>query len=636
MEKVQKNLLEFLDAIDRGNAEVVYSDDAFSRKKYSIEITENLNADVLLDTVKNEQVDCICISLHCEEDTEFSLLFADTAFKKFDWGYLTGDPSGKSELFWLPQGPVSRVYDSNERIVKTSPAEVEISDSAIRLICAGGMRTEFCFVKFSKDTNVFRKEILEHDPFEDAGLVKIRPKIFSYNGLCDVWRYLIAGNIYKLADGNGGLTIRSELTAFSLYYHMSYLNDRFGKAIYSAIRQLIAYTVLLTQDSDGRYRHGPWADKMETHCVFQSFAIDVLVDHYEHSGADVFIQKAKAAADYLIDIADNFSDDRIWFLHDSLELNAEDVRLYYDPFIPTDAFGMSESNTLCLNSHLCTMIVIHRLSQSQGCSQYVDYFDKAMNILKEVLEAKPSGFLYGAIYRLRDAFISMSVKFPNKYTDKLRRKYDSFLKKGWLLRLKVRCPRLVMPNGYTERDLNHSILMTNYHLVNLKQMLCTYRCNRQPWLGEIIKKCVRYTVQSSLVDDFAKTNFLSTMILEILVLYAALFDDEYLFAFVKYARLLRNSGHRLNMDTYSNQQIAGLWNGMSVSSEDIRLFSIPSDGNLKAVLVNISDSSQLFEIEYDKGSFNEHYTVTDLAGRNVNPDEKVSLPVAGIFKIISK
>lgn len=636
MDKPRQELFEFLKALECGSAKEIYSDDAFSRNKYSLEITENLKADILIDTIKKERVDCIYISLHCQEDTDFSLLFKDMNLNKIDWGCTVSHISGNSELFWLPKVPVLRIYDSNERILQTQPSDFEISDSAFRLICAGGMRTEFCLLRFSKNTRDMKFQLTDRDPFEDTEFFRFHRNIFYYKGLCDLWDYLIQGKIYKPSPGGSNHSVQSQHTAYSLYYHMSYLHDRFGKHLYLIIRQLIAHTVLLSLDKSNRWRHGLWADKMETHCIFQASAIDVLVDYYELSGREVFLEKAKAAADYLVEIADRLSNDSLWFLHDTLELNIEDARLFYADLLPSTALGKSESNTLCLNSHLWTMIVLHRLSKLQQGQRYTVSLQKGHRALEMALSLKPLSILYEPIYWLRDCFYAMAQKIPCKLTEILRRKYESLLKKGWLLRLKVRHPRIVMPNGFAERDISATLLMNDYHLVNLSHLICLYRDVPEPWLGDIIEKCMRFTMRSSVLRNFSRHAPKATMILDILILYTAVLDEKYLSAFAEFAPLANGFDSGFAIDLFSNPEIAGPWNGLSVSNENVLLLQIPSKTNLKAILVNMSDSDQLVEVLHQKGKCKNMYSGVDISGKIIPLEMPINMRRGGVIRIIQK
>jgi hypothetical protein len=639
MQQVQKQIQELLDSTLCDADGVIYSDEHFVRRKFVTKLTDASEIDVVSDSIANEGVECVFISFCCEHDTELTLLFGDSNVHEFEWGHIVNGSGENSAMFWLPKTPVSRIYDIHKRIHQSNQADVTFSDNiaaAMTIVCPSGMRTEFCLLRFSKDTKQLQLQLTDRDSFEDAEFFRLHRNIFNYKGLCDLWDYLIQGKIYKPSPNNSTVSVQSQHTAYSLYYHMSYLHDRFGKHIYNIARQLVAYAVLLSQDQGGRWKHGLWADKMETHCVFQVSGIDVLVDYYQISGGDIFLEKAKDAADYLVEIADHLSGDMLWFLHDSLELNIDDARLFYKDILPSKSFGKSESNTLCLNSHLGTMIILRRLSKLEGGQRYTTPLQKAGDALKMILTLKPAGFLYGPIYWLRDLFHTMAEKKPCRLTDKLRRKNESFLRKGWLFRLKVRHPRIVMPNGFTERDITASLLMNDYHLVNMRDLLYVYRDVPEQWLCDIIEKCMRYTVQSSVVHNFSRHNPKAAMILDILILYTSMFGEKYLEAFAKYAPLADGFDSGFAIDLVSNPEVAGSWNGLSVSNEDVIMFSIPSKSNLKAVLVNTSESDQLIEIVCQKGKFKDLYTGVDISGKTISLEIPINIRKDGIIKIVKK
>jgi hypothetical protein len=639
MQRVQKQIQELFDPALCDIDDVIYSDEYFVRRKFVTKLTDASEIDVISDSIANEGVECFFVSFCCEHDTELTLLFGESNIHKFEWGHIVNGSAENSAMFWLPKTPVSRVYDEHERIQRSDHADVSFSDNiatTMTIACPSGMRTEFCLLKFSKNTIELNSQLVDRDPVEDAEFFRIHRNIFSYKGLSDLWSYLIQGKIYKPSPDGSTISVQSQHTAYSLYYHMSYLHDRFGKYIYNIARQLVAYAVLLSQDQNGRWKHGLWVDKMETHCIFQASGIDVLVDYYQISGRDIFLEKAKAAADYLVEIADHLSGDMLWFLHDSLELNLDDARLFYKSLLPSKTFGKSESNTLCLNSHLWTMIVLQRLSKLEGGQRYAIPLQKAGDALKMILTLKPVGFLYGPIYWLRDLFYSLAEKIPCKLTEKLRRKCDSLLQKGWLFRLKVRHPRIVMPNGFTERDISGTLLLNNYHLVNIRDLLYVYRNVPEQWLGNIIEKCMRYTVASSVIRSFSRRDPRAAMVLSILSLYTATFGEKHLEAFVEYARLADGFDSGFAIDLVSNPEAAGPWNGLSVSNKNVILLPILSEGNLKAVLVNISDSDQLFELEYNKGFTHEHFTATNLAGKNICLAGQIRLSATDILKVVTK
>jgi hypothetical protein len=282
------------------------------------------------------------------------------------------------------------------------------------------------------------------------------------------------------------------------------------------------------------------------------------------------------------------------------------------------------------------MVVLRRLNKLDGCGHYDDCLQKGYDALKKALSLAPAGLLYGPIYWMRDLFDAMAVKMPCKLTDKLRRKYESFLLKGWLFRLKVRHPRLIMPDGFAERDLTVSLLSNSYHLVNMAHLLHIYRDVPEPWLKDIVEKCMRFTVRSSMVHLFGKRNPRAAFILESLILYTALLGEKYMDAFAEYAPYANGFDSCLSIDLVSNPKVTGRWNGLSVTNKNVIMFAIPSGKDLEAVIVNTSGSDQLVELVCNKGKFKEYYSAIDISGNIIPLEKPINISKGRIIKIVRK
>lgn len=630
------HIFELFDRAAENRADVVYSDDNFTRRQIDSEVMGSASVRLICDTVVNESMQCLYVSVYADEQFELRLDFDGLKLDKHDTGYVGTSEKQNNTLFWLPKEPVCRTYDEHGRIVTAEQRQFTVAEDqelSLKVLCKCKKRTEFCILWFSTDADRISNELVVRDLFEDARVTKISPRVFEYRRMDDFWKYMINAAVYKPGHDDDKPSVRSEHTAFSLYFYCKYLYDRSGKRIYSIIRDMIGYCVLLGQQEDGRFVNGCWSELMETHTVFVVSGAFVLIDCFERTGSKVFAEKAAAAADYLVNNADRFSDETEWFLHDSLELNAEDVRKYYDPMIKSNAFGKSASNTLCLNSHLYTLTLLDRLSRFDGYDKYNEHAIEGLRAFRMVCGQKPASFAYSAIYGARDFFAALSVKLPLKATARLAEKYDSFLRKGFLLKFKNNHPRLLMPNGYTERDLTHTVITDDYHLINLRDMLKVYANRRERPLGEIVERTMRYTMKSSIVDRYGKYNRKATIVLETLILYTGYFGDKYLARFGKFAGLINPERFGANVDLISNPHTTPGWVGLGVNNENVAVFSIPARDDLAAVIVNTCDTEQTFDVQCEKGEFKNYYSATDISGNIVPSGRTWRISGKGVIKI---
>jgi hypothetical protein len=63
---------------------------------------------------------------------------------------------------------------------------------------------------------------------------------------------------------------------------------------------------------------------------------------------------------------------------------------------------------------------------------------------------------------------------------------------------KVRFPRLVLPNGFIERDLVWSAGAECYHVQNLQELLCLHQVSPQPWVMPLVDAGMRWLLAQNL------------------------------------------------------------------------------------------------------------------------------------------
>jgi hypothetical protein len=337
------NIGELLMQRGRHDRCVVFEDDYFRRETVNIKPDPTIRIDILIDSIENSGVSSCHLAIHLSHDTGFDFVFDAAEDIPASRGKLIA--CGRAQnLFWIPKNPVARIYDSNGQIeyAAHAPFETKSHNDQLCLSIEGktGNRLEFSVVIFTKSVDSFRKELLSLRPVELRKV--IRPRWFHYQGINDVWDYFIGPKIFSTKHRVHRKGWESQNVAFVLYYYLDFLHNRTAKRTYALLCDFIAYSLMLSLPADNRWRHGIWTDIIETHTVHQIAGIHLFLSYYQRTARDAFLLKAKNAMDFLISIADKLSDDKIWFLHDTLETNMADSSLFYKIF-PSTAFGKSDS-----------------------------------------------------------------------------------------------------------------------------------------------------------------------------------------------------------------------------------------------------------------------------------------------------
>lgn len=628
------NLFEICARSCRGAGTALFEDDYFSRHKISLKPDHLIDMDITVDCIDGLGVECLYISLDSQQDRRIKFVFTDAQIVSHPQGRLITDKK-QSRLFWIPIRPALREYDDHGRMVTNVESAFEIipQSSGFRLaaMCKAGVKLEFVMLLFRERIESFSKELTDLAPVETKHVV--RDTWLRYEGVSNVWDYLINGMIFSTRHIPAGKAWNSQNLAYGLYYYLDFLLKRTGKQIYLICRDLVAYSVMLSLPDDSRWRHGIWTDLMETHMVHQATGIHVLLSFYEDTGNKLFLQKSRAAVDYLISCVDELDDGKVWFLHDSLEENPEDVRLYYKNLIPSTAFGKSPSNTLCLNTHISTLTVLHRINELAPDERCGEAFESGLGTLCRLLGQRPASCLYGLVYRFRGVGTRLVLRTNSKLMRKIQKRYDDALKKSILPRLKKKFPRFVMPNGYIERDLCFAPLSDFYHMVNLKELLILYGQNPCDWLAGILEKSVPDTVKSGLADYAAIYGSRAVVFLEVLLMYAAMIDDNYLSVLVPYYMRLKDLNQAIQTDLLSNPLIADP--SLSLRADDSRVIILAPAKSTKfvAVIINIADNDIRTTLAADEP---DKLEIVDSQDGRFSLRQRLAIPAAGYLKVVRK
>lgn len=453
--------------------------------------------------------------------------------------------------------------------------------------------------------------------------------------LLDCWRFMVNGKIYEYREETtreASARYRSQQAALFLYKLVDIQAD-YAKELVKIIKDEIAYSVMLDLESDGRWVHGCWTDEMETHTRFQADGIHLLLDHFNETKEDIFLEKAVHAMKYLLSIADPLNEECLWFIHDTLELKQS----YISPLIKSRAYGKSENNSLCLNTHLTTLCALFRLYILTKNEEIKAAMGKGLKAAEMVLGAEPATSLYGILYHLIDFSFETSCTFNNK-SGKVSRLRDILVRKlaghaeMMLPRVKRAFPRFVMPNGFVTRHLSIPREGYHYHIINLYDMLVLYQLlYRQgyrdtKWLWDKIEKGVSYCLKGHLTGFLIKNKdkFIPQLV-EVLVLYSAFstnFDKKVL---VDLVLKLVDEGFRFtsgsygfdNLITPEEYQVPEL--SLGNNSADIESLNVsPREKKFKELLV-INTGTKKEEIDIVLKSNSNKLEVISSNGQRINP-----------------
>jgi hypothetical protein len=576
-----------IEHVEQSQGQIVFKDNLFQRILHHINVSETITAKVICDSIPGKGISCYYISFFSQkpQQLEFQL---NAYLERGHYGILSGETIDEYML-WMPVLPVVRHYNDKRHIHDAGqlPSQQIETDVYFRGELPGGRNAsiDMTVLQFKKNRKSFYHEITNTNRIETRTVV--RNNWFMFSGIEDTWKYLKQGEIYNTENPGYQFGWPAQNLAFTLFYYLDFLHTQTGKVIYRILSDLIAYSLLVSLPPDHRWRNGTWTDLNETHCRHQASGIFVMLSYYQRTQNLVFIEKAELASAALFALQDDLSTDAIWFLHDSLELSVEASDLFYTRHRHTDAFGKSPSNTLCLNTHMWTQILLLQLYSNTKKEEYRWLLQKSMNALRRVLTHDPLGVVYGPAYSIRDFLMNCSIKTNSAVLFKLSAKYEKLLRDRALPFLKRRCPRLIMPNGFSERDLDASSLSNPYHLLNVKDMLMLYWQTNEQWLKAIIQKTLGHLSRSSQVKWVDRGGRTATIVLDIYLLAAGLLGDEFIKEFVGWLTYFHDKGTPITMDILANPMVCGSPRCMRKEDVSILQFSLPSTENSRILFVNL-------------------------------------------------
>ena len=272
--------------------------------------------------------------------------------------------------------------------------------------------------------------------------------------------------------------------------------------IYRYFQQQLVLSLIQRQADDGGWYHGMWTDSSECHYRLHTSGVHLLMDEFQRTGCpQVKISLQKAVA-FLSKTTDQL-DCGIWFLHDSLELSEQAMNSGPFKWIANKTLGKSVSNMLVLNTHLDTTIAINRYGRITGDDQYQDLVASALLSTRAVLSLRSADWLYKPLFwaiglTMLPTDKASKLSLPVRAIKRFAAEY--LIKK--LPDIKARYPRLVMPNGYIDRELSLRTWAIDYQTINLMDLARYAYSFPQAFDESILDKAIEFTQSSGLIKRY--------------------------------------------------------------------------------------------------------------------------------------
>lgn len=418
-------------------------------------------------------------------------------------GWLLRTDDSELPLYWVPQTPVMRALDLQQRILAEQHAQLlsinadaNMLSSSIAILA--GQVLDLTLWRFNGDAVTWTSELDDLLHIETQSYFTYASHS-TYSKPADVYRHLIHGFVYETAWAwPKRRKICDELDAYALYLICAGLRRAGGKRIYRLFMRQIVVSVIARQQPDGGWRHGEWTELMEEHFRLSCGGLHLLAAAAEEEGAPALDKALRRGAAYLALQTDQISSGS-WLLHDSLERSESDLAQGPFSWVSSRALGKSPSNMLVLNTHLDGTIVLDRARQILDDNAHNDLIASAQDASKAVLTARPAEWFYKLTYRavaltLLPEDQARALPVPVRIIKRLTWKYLY----PQLNRIKTALPRFVMPNGFIERDLALGSFSHAYQSVNIWDLVRFRHRFGGDYLGPIIDLAARHTQLSGM------------------------------------------------------------------------------------------------------------------------------------------
>jgi hypothetical protein len=417
------------------------------------------------------------------------------------WLLMPAEEGGDS--YWIPQPPMLRRFDKDGHILSHRKADIagfDVSASSleITLEVPAGHVLDLVVWRFPADEADFLQSLQQLGALE-------RQRYFlwsshtAYERPADLYLHLVHGLVYENHEvWPKYWRVCSELDAHALYLVLSGLERATGKRLYKLLKRQVVFSVIARQSEDGGWYHGEWTDGMESHYRLHTGGVLMLANYLEASGDPVVRQALERAVAFSASRTDKLKWGS-WFLHDSLEQSLDTARLYPFRWIPSRAFGKSETNMLILNTHLDTAVSLERYRRVTGDQRYGSLVESANQTTRGILGERPADWLYKPLFRAigltyLPAAQGQALPLPARAMKRIAWKYLAPL----LPAIKKRFPRLVMPDGFIDRSLSQVGLSYRYQPVNLMDLIRTRRIFDDASLDKVLEASFAFTQHSGI------------------------------------------------------------------------------------------------------------------------------------------
>lgn len=455
---------------------------------------------------KFNEVKCAFLRIKGEHDVE---LLVDTPYyfqEIKSGGYLGTSIAKNQSCLWLPELPKTRKINDANCILSEKSLPVsglswdKENDLSFQIHTSENSVTDGILWQF--DENFSNDEIISLLPVESQGHFLLGSH-GCVNKPADLYRHLIHGAVYDLRySWPHNKKCFSENEAHALYTVFSGLEKVTGKALYRYFQQQLVLSLIQRQSDDGGWYHGMWTDSSECHYRLHTSGVHLLMDEFQRTDCPQVKAALQKAVAFLSKTTDPL-DCGIWFLHDSLELSEQAMNSGPFKWIARKTLGKSVSNMLVLNTHLDTTIAINRYGRITGDNQYQDLVTSALNSTRAVLSLKSADWLYKPLFwaiGLTMLPTDKASKLPLPVRAIKRFAAEYLIKK--LPDIKARFPRLVMPNGYIDRELSLRTWAIDYQPINLMDLARHAYAFPQAFDETILDKALEFTQTSGLIKRY--------------------------------------------------------------------------------------------------------------------------------------
>ena len=464
--------------------------------------------------------------------------------------------AGHQYTVWLPCSPQTLRFDGDGRIDAGSQSTATFQLQLHPLIQLSVERPTH-----SDEVVVFPCVVMEDSDGQFFDGLRILTEVelrcyrksnwFYTRQPADLWKYLINGSVYdSRAHESVGKRFKCQQCAYSWYSYLDYLYRETGKNIYAVLRDEVAYSVLLDMSDDGEWRHGFWSDDMETHARFHLDGIHLLLSQYEKTKDSLWREAGERGMTFVLEhLSEALNDGSLWFLHDTIEHTMPHQ-------FRSTLFGKSPGNSLCINTHVQALTVLHRLREAVPDNEiYRSAFDQGMQALRRVLEHQPASWLYRVL-----VFIVLKAKIkkpPKSVLKKVGIRFGQYVVRKFFWFVRTLFPRIVYPNGFVERDLTLSWASDRYHIINIKDLLTLYQQEPVAWLPPYIENGVAFARQLDLAQALGRSPYYIEW-MDILYLYNLLIAPIEASEFEAAMKTIEAETEGYSLDYYASELVRGV------------------------------------------------------------------------------